>query len=64
LHEVAWLGAVAAPDNEAAIQKVRNYAVPQPRGRLPAGFVIPTQPVLASKPPSGVYGVHEIKHDG
>jgi bifunctional non-homologous end joining protein LigD len=31
---------------------------------LPAGFVIPAQPVLASKPPSGVDWVHEIKHDG
>jgi ATP-dependent DNA ligase len=29
--------------------------------RLPAGFVIPAQPVLASKPP---VGAHEIKHDG
>jgi ATP-dependent DNA ligase len=34
--------------------------------RLPAGFVIPAQPVLnlASKPPSGPDWVHEIKHDG
>ena len=32
--------------------------------RLPAGFVIPTQPVLASRPPSGPDWVHEIKHDG
>jgi len=32
--------------------------------RLPAGFVIPSQPVLASKPPSGPAWVHEIKHDG
>jgi bifunctional non-homologous end joining protein LigD len=32
--------------------------------RLPAGFVIPAQPVLASKPPSGAGWVHEIKHDG
>ena len=32
--------------------------------RLPAGFVIPAQPVLASKPPSGADWVHEIKHDG
>jgi bifunctional non-homologous end joining protein LigD len=32
--------------------------------RLPAGFVIPAQPGLASKPPSGTDGVHEIKHDG
>jgi bifunctional non-homologous end joining protein LigD len=32
--------------------------------RLPAGFVIPTQAVLASRPPSGPDWVHEIKHDG
>src|SRR5215467_13469022 len=32
--------------------------------RLPAGFVIPAQPVLASRPPSGPSWVHEIKHDG
>jgi ATP-dependent DNA ligase len=32
--------------------------------RLPAGFVFPAQPVLASKPPSGADWVHEIKHDG
>src|SRR2546429_6266662 len=31
---------------------------------LPAGFIIPAQPVLASKPPSGPNWVHEIKHDG
>ncbi len=32
--------------------------------RLPAGFVIPAQPVVASRPPSGADWVHEIKHDG
>ena len=32
--------------------------------RLPSGFVIPAQPVLAAKPPSGADWVHEIKHDG
>jgi bifunctional non-homologous end joining protein LigD len=32
--------------------------------QLPAGFVIPAQPVLASKPPAGADWVHEIKHDG
>jgi hypothetical protein len=32
--------------------------------RLPAGFVIPAQPVLASNPPVGADWVHEIKHDG
>jgi ATP-dependent DNA ligase len=31
--------------------------------RLPAGFVVPAQPVKASKPPSGADWVHEIKHD-
>jgi ATP-dependent DNA ligase len=31
---------------------------------LPASFVIPAQPVLASKPPSGADWDHEIKHDG
>jgi hypothetical protein len=31
---------------------------------LPAGFVIPAQPVKASKPPVGTDWVHEIKHDG
>jgi ATP-dependent DNA ligase len=30
--------------------------------RLPAGFVIPAQPVLASKPPPVLIG--SIKHDG
>jgi ATP-dependent DNA ligase len=30
----------------------------------PAGFVIPAQPVKASKSPSGADWVHEIKHDG
>jgi bifunctional non-homologous end joining protein LigD len=32
--------------------------------RLPTGFIVPAQPVLASKPPSGAGWVHEIKHDG
>jgi bifunctional non-homologous end joining protein LigD len=32
--------------------------------RLPAGFVIPAQPVIASRPPVGTDWVHEIKHDG
>jgi bifunctional non-homologous end joining protein LigD len=29
-----------------------------------AGFVIPAQPVVASKRPSGADWAHEIKHDG
>jgi bifunctional non-homologous end joining protein LigD len=32
--------------------------------RVPAGFVVPAQPIKASKPPSGPDWVHEIKHDG
>ena len=32
--------------------------------RLPPGFIIPAQPVLASRPPSGADWAHEIKHDG
>jgi bifunctional non-homologous end joining protein LigD len=32
--------------------------------RLPPGFIIPAQPIKASKPASGPDWVHEIKHDG
>jgi bifunctional non-homologous end joining protein LigD len=32
--------------------------------RLPAGFIIPAESVMASKPPSAPEWVHEIKHDG
>jgi bifunctional non-homologous end joining protein LigD len=31
---------------------------------LPAGFIVPAQPIRASKAPSGPDWVHEIKHDG
>jgi ATP-dependent DNA ligase len=31
---------------------------------LPAGFVVPAQPVKASKPPVGTDWVYKIKHDG
>ena len=31
--------------------------------RIPPGFVVPAQPIKASKPPSGPDWVHEIKHD-
>jgi len=31
---------------------------------LPAGFIVPAQPIRASKPPPGPDWVHEIKHDG
>jgi len=32
--------------------------------RLPAGFIIPARPAMASTPPIGPDWVHEIKHDG
>jgi ATP-dependent DNA ligase len=32
--------------------------------RLPAGFVIPAQPINAARPPAGPNWVHEIKQDG
>jgi ATP-dependent DNA ligase len=31
---------------------------------LPAGFVVPAQPVEQPQPPAGPEWVHEIKHDG
>jgi ATP-dependent DNA ligase len=31
---------------------------------LPAGFVVPDQPVEREKPPTGAEWIHEIKHDG
>jgi bifunctional non-homologous end joining protein LigD len=31
---------------------------------LPAGFVVPAQPVEREKPPTGAEWIHEIKHDG
>src|ERR1700675_3536127 len=34
------------------------------RRKLPAGFIVPAQPVERSKPPAGSDWVHEIKHDG
>jgi bifunctional non-homologous end joining protein LigD len=37
---------------------------PEVMRRLPSGFIVPAQPVLASRPPSGDGWVHEIKHDG
>jgi bifunctional non-homologous end joining protein LigD len=48
-------------------QRLRGNAGPFTLGmkikRLPAGFVVPAQPIKASKPPSGPDWVHEIKHD-
>jgi bifunctional non-homologous end joining protein LigD len=40
------------------------YFSPMKFNSFPAGFIIPAQPVLASKPPFGADWVHEIKHDG
>jgi ATP-dependent DNA ligase len=34
------------------------------RDKLPAGFVVPAQPVEREAPPTGADWVHEIKHDG
>jgi bifunctional non-homologous end joining protein LigD len=34
------------------------------RRTLPAGFIVPAQPVQRDKPPAGADWVHEIKHDG
>jgi bifunctional non-homologous end joining protein LigD len=34
------------------------------RRTLPAGFIVPAQPVEREKPPAGPDWIHEIKHDG
>jgi ATP-dependent DNA ligase len=34
------------------------------RDKLPAGFIVPAQPVERAAPPTGADWVHEIKHDG
>jgi ATP-dependent DNA ligase len=34
------------------------------RSKLPAGFVVPAQPVERAAPPSGADWVQEIKHHG
>ena len=31
---------------------------------MPAGFILPCQPILVDRPPSGPDWLHEIKHDG
>src|SRR6266404_7274649 len=36
----------------------------KPTPGLPAGFIIPAQPVVASRPRSGADWAHETKHDG
>lgn len=43
------------------LQRVRNSRWPK---SLPAGFIRPCLPILATKPPLGPGWVHEIKHDG
>ena len=30
----------------------------------PAGFILPCQPLLVPKPPTGLGWLHEVKHDG
>jgi bifunctional non-homologous end joining protein LigD len=35
-----------------------------PRRTPPAGFILPCQPALVSKPPAGSDWLHEVKHDG
>jgi bifunctional non-homologous end joining protein LigD len=37
---------------------------PRSRRRPPADFILPAQPTLVAKPPSGPEWTHEIKHDG
>ena len=32
--------------------------------RRPAGFIVPCQPTLSDKAPTGPLWLHEIKHDG
>src|SRR3954464_13621831 len=36
----------------------------RPKRHLPAGFLVPCQPVLAPKAPVGEGWLHELKHDG
>jgi bifunctional non-homologous end joining protein LigD len=62
-----WIGELQAGAERHAIVTGAAAAYPLRAMNvkpLPAGFVIPAQPVLASKPPSGPDWVHEIKHDG
>jgi ATP-dependent DNA ligase len=42
---------------------VDTYRTAMSIRRLPAGFVIPAQPLKVSRPPSGRDFVHDIKHD-
>jgi ATP-dependent DNA ligase len=51
--------------NEAANGSLTQYALCGVRfNSLQAGFVVPAQPIKASKPPVGTDWAHEIKHDG
>jgi bifunctional non-homologous end joining protein LigD len=38
--------------------RVRSRPLP------PNGFILPCQPLLVDKPPSGLGWLHEVKHDG
>jgi bifunctional non-homologous end joining protein LigD len=37
---------------------------PRSRRRRPDGFVVPAQPALVARPPTGPMWIHEVKHDG
>jgi bifunctional non-homologous end joining protein LigD len=47
-----------------ARRAVAMYLSSMLKRNLPAGFVVPAQPVQRDKPPAGPDWVHEIKHDG
>src|SRR4051812_20964723 len=36
----------------------------RPKRHLPPGFIVPCQPILANKVPTGDGWLHELKHDG
>jgi len=37
---------------------------PRSRRSKPAGFIVPAQPALVARPPTGPNWIHEVKHDG
>jgi len=37
---------------------------PRSRRSKPAGFIVPAQPALVARPPTGPDWIHEVKHDG
>jgi ATP-dependent DNA ligase len=43
---------------------MREWRSPRRPLVLPAGFIHPCNPTVATKPPSGPQWIHEIKHDG